>query len=79
MSTMQRVAEIIRAVFEDDAAVIDRQTTAHDVDGWDSLSHVNVILALESAFKIRFGQRELLNFKNVGDLVDSIDAKIAAR
>jgi acyl carrier protein len=76
VSTMQRVADIIRTVFEDDAAVIDRKTTAHDVDGWDSLSHVNLILALESAFKIRFGQKELLNFKNVGDLVDSIDAKI---
>ena len=77
MSTMDRVAEIIRNVFDNDTAQIGRHTTAHDVDGWDSLSHVNLIVALESAFSIRFGQKELLTFKNVGDLVDGIDARLA--
>jgi acyl carrier protein len=77
MSTLQQVAEIIHAVFEDDTTEIDRQTSAHDVEGWDSLSHVNLIVAIESAFGIKFLQKELLTFKNVGDMVDGIDAKIA--
>jgi acyl carrier protein len=79
VSTIQKLSDIIRSVFENDAVEISRQTTAHDVDGWDSLSHVNLIVALETAFDIRFLQRELLTFKNVGDLVDGIDAKLASR
>jgi len=50
--------------------------TANDVDGWDSLSHINLIVAVESAFKIRFNQKELLTFKNIGDLLASIESKI---
>jgi acyl carrier protein len=79
VSTIQKLSEIIRGVFEHDTVEISRQTTAHDVDGWDSLSHVNLIVAVESSFGIRFLQRELLTFKNVGDLVDGIDAKLASR
>jgi acyl carrier protein len=51
-------------------------TTANEVDGWDSLSHVNLIMAVEGRFKIRFTQKELLTFKNVGDLLRAIESKI---
>ena len=79
MSTMEKLAEIIRTVFDDDSVEIGSQTTAHDVDGWDSLSHINLILAIESGFNIKFSQKELLTFKNVGNMHDSINAKIALR
>ena len=79
MSTIEKVAEIIHSVFEDETTAIERQTTAHDVEGWDSLSHVNLIVAIESTFGIKFLQKELLTFKNVGDMVDAIDAKMAPR
>jgi len=49
---------------------------AGDVDGWDSLSHVNLILAVERGFGIRFQQKELLAFRNVGDLLQSIEKKL---
>jgi acyl carrier protein len=49
--------------------------TANDVEGWDSLSHVNLIVAIETKFGIRFNQKELLSFKNIGDLLNCIDKK----
>lgn len=79
MSTLEKLTEIFRMVFDDDDIAIGRETTANDVDGWDSLSHTNLIVAVESAFGIRFLQKELLTFRNVGDLLDSIENKIVGR
>lgn len=51
--------------------------TANDIEGWDSLSHVNLILTIETRFGIVFSQKELLTFKSVGDLLASIRKKTA--
>jgi acyl carrier protein len=51
------------------------ETRASDVPGWDSLSHVNVILAVEQHFKVRFKSIEALKMKNVGDLQRLVDTK----
>jgi len=74
--TLAALTEVFRYVFDDDELVITDETTANTVDGWDSLSHVNLILAIESRFKIRFSQRELLTFASVGDLRRAIEAKV---
>lgn len=52
------------------------ELTANDVDAWDSLSHVNLIIAIEIAFDIEFKQSEILNFANVGELKQSIIKKL---
>lgn len=78
MSVMEPLMEIFREVFDDDDITLSRDMTADDVDGWDSLSHVNLIVTIETRFKIKFSQKELLTFKNVGDLVDSIESKTAS-
>lgn len=75
MATLDKLNGIIREVFEDNEIEVGRMTTANDVDGWDSLSHINLIVAIENVFGIKFTKKELLGFKNVGDLVDSIDRK----
>jgi len=75
METIEKLNDIFRAVFGDDEINIRPEMTAGDVDGWDSLSHVTLILAVEEGFGIRFAQRELLTFKNVGDLLRSIENK----
>jgi len=77
MTTMETLNGIFRMVFDDDSIQIERQMTANDIDGWDSLSHVNLITAVEGKFKIRFTQKELLTLKNVGDLLDHIERKAA--
>jgi len=75
MEIMDTLNKVFRLVFDDDMISVNRKTTANDIDGWDSLTHVNLILAIESTFKIRFSQKELLTFRNVGDLYDAIAAK----
>jgi acyl carrier protein len=76
MTLFETLNGIFRSVFDDDTLVIKPEMSANDIDGWDSLSHVNLILAVEQAFKIRFTQKELLGFKNIGDLHRGIEKKL---
>jgi acyl carrier protein len=75
MTTLEKLNGIFRMVFDNEDINVRPETTANDVDGWDSLSHVNLILAVEKGFGIRFTQTELLTFKNVGDLLRSLESK----
>lgn len=76
MSAKEQLNEIFRQVFDDDTIEIAPEMTSNDIDGWDSLSHINLITAVEANFGIRFTQRELPTFKNIGDLLKSIESKI---
>jgi len=78
MSTMEKLNAIFCEVFDDDALIIKPEMTANNVEGWDSLSHVNLIIAVENKFNIRFSQKELLALKNVGDLLNCIEKQIQA-
>jgi acyl carrier protein len=75
MTIMDSLTEVFRSVFEDDSIVLKPEMTANDVEGWDSLSHVVLILAIENRFHVKFTQKDLLTQKNVGDLVRSIESK----
>lgn len=77
MTVIEKLNSIFCYVFEDDSIRITPETTANDIDAWDSLSHVNLIVAIESMFRIKFSQKELVSFKNVGDLLQSIEGKIS--
>ena len=77
MELLDKLNYIFCEVFDDEDIKIAPEMTANDVDGWDSLSHVNLIVAIETKFNIRFNQKELLTFKNVGDLLNSIRSKVA--
>ena len=76
MTTLETLNQIFVMVFDDEDIKLTPDMTANDVDGWDSLSHVNLIVAVENKFGIKFNQKELLTFKNVGDLLNSIESKI---
>ncbi len=58
--------------------VLKRETTAADIDEWDSLNHIQIIVAIEKRFKIRFTSSEIQNFKSVGDMCDAIAKKVTA-
>ena len=73
MSTLDQVQDIFQDVFEDDELKVTRETTASDVEEWDSLMHVTLILEIESAFNVRFSSGDVANLKSVGDLCDLIE------
>jgi len=77
MELQDRLNEIFREVFDDNDIRIAPEMTANDIDGWDSLSYFNLILAVESRFNINFSLTEVQSFKSVGDLLNSIRSKIA--
>ena len=76
MIILEQLTPIFRQVFDDESIVLTRETTADDVDAWDSLSHLNLVAAVELKFKVRFALGELQTLKNVGHLVDLIDKKL---
>ncbi len=71
------VAQIFRDVLDNDGIILHRETTAADVEGWDSLAHINLIVAIEKEFKIKFDLMELKPLQNVGELFDLIQRKIS--
>ena len=74
MQTLDTLSDVFRKVFGDPELTVGPETTADDVEGWDSMSHVTLILAIESRFRITFTQKELMSIRRVGDLVKSIEA-----
>lgn len=76
MDTLPKLQEIFRNVFDDDSLVITRDTTAQDIEAWDSVQNVTLMMEVESAFRIRFSTSEIAYFKHVGDLVDGIERKV---
>jgi acyl carrier protein len=73
-----RLIEIMRDVFEIDDLKYSDSLTADDVEGWDSLSHVRFLIAVEKKFGFRFTSGEIDGFKNVGEVLDVIVQRAAA-
>lgn len=72
----ERLNGIFRDIFDDDGIVLTPETTADDIPEWDSFNHVNVTVACEGAFGIRFKGSELEELRDVGELVSVIKRKL---
>jgi acyl carrier protein len=70
-----RLALIFEDVFDEDSIDVTPELTAKDVDGWDSLTHIRLMLTVEKAFKIKFSTSEIGKLENVGDLAALIEAR----
>lgn len=68
----EKVVDICKDIFEDEELVITEETTADDVDNWDSLTHLTLVNELEQSFNIEFTLDEVNNSNNLGELVDAI-------
>jgi acyl carrier protein len=78
-SRLQEFTELFRRVMDNATIVLRRELTARDVPGWDSLFNVTLIVAVEQHYKIRVFLGELDKLRSVGDLIDLIERKVAAR
>jgi acyl carrier protein len=70
--------EIFRDVLDNDSIELTRETTAEDIDEWDSLAHIGLIVAIEKHFKLKFSMMDVKPLKNVGEFIDLIQRKQAA-
>lgn len=68
----ERVTDIFRDVFDDDELVISDSTNSEDIEDWDSLEHIQLIVAMEKEFKVKFDIKTVNSLENVGQMVDLI-------
>ena len=64
--------EVFQDVFDDESIHVETSTTADDIEDWDSLEHINLVVAIENKFGIKFTMNEVTTLKNVGEMVDVI-------
>lgn len=74
--TIARMLPVFREVFDDETLVIVPATSAKDVEDWDSLSHIRLMVAVETAFGVRIKASEAAKLENVGELADLIERKL---
>jgi acyl carrier protein len=73
---LEQLQEIFRTVLEQPDLVLTRESDAHNIEDWDSLSHVNLVTAIEKKYKIKFALGELQDLKHVGDMMELIQTKL---
>ena len=71
-----RLNNVFQTVFDDESIVVQEDTSSGDIDGWDSLEHINLIVAVEHEFGIKFNMGEVTTMKNVGDMVNIIMSRL---
>lgn len=73
--SLDALQNVFRDVFDDEDLIIRPEMTAKDVPAWDSFNHINLIVAIEAEFGIRFTSAEVTGMKNVGELVKMLNKK----
>lgn len=73
IEVLKKLEKIFREVFDDDSITINRNTTPYDIEEWDSFEHVNLFMAIEQEFGIRFSLEETTKIKSIGEIVDILE------
>ena len=72
----ERLNKVFRDIFDDESIVVRPETTSADIEDWDSLEHINLVVAVEQEFGMKFNMNEVTTMKNVGEMVDIIMSRI---
>ena len=75
---IKEVNNIFIDVLDNDGIIVQYNTTSDDIEEWDSLNHIQLVVAIEKHFKIRFTAAEIVNFNNVGEMCEAIKVKALA-
>ena len=71
-----RLNNVFRDIFDDDSIVVTAETTSNDIEDWDSLEHINLVVAVEQEFGMKFNMNEVTTMKNVGEMVEIIKSRM---
>jgi acyl carrier protein len=74
---MEQLTQIFRSVFDDDAIRLTASTSANDIEEWDSLNQIKIILACEHSFKVKLNARKVNTLENVGQMIDYLERELA--
>ncbi|WP_324283369.1 acyl carrier protein [Fusobacterium polymorphum] len=75
MNQKERLQEIFRDIFDDEKLIITEEMSANDIEDWDSLAQINLIIAIEKEFKVKFRLEEVSNLKNIGEMLELLSKK----
>ena len=73
----ERLNKVFRDVFDDESIVVKPETTSADIEDWDSLEHINLVVSVEQEFGMKFNMNEVTTMKNVGDMVNIIISRMS--
>ncbi len=72
----EKLSEVFRDIFDDERITVGEKTTAADIEGWDSLTHINLLATIEDEFDIKFEMKDVVKMKNVGEMADLIEDQL---
>lgn len=72
MDILSRLQDIFRDIFDDENIILTKETSSNDIEDWDSLAQINIIVACEAEFKIKFNLNDIAKLKDVGGMIDLI-------
>ena len=75
---LEQLTQIFRSVFDDDTITLKASSNANDIEEWDSLNQIKIILACEHTFKIKLNARKINTLENVGQMLDYLESELAA-
>lgn len=73
---LKRVNDIFIDILDNEDIILTTETTSNDIDEWDSLTHIQIVVSIEKSFKIKFTSIEIQSWKNAGEIVDCILSKL---
>ena len=77
MNLLNELQVVFRDIFDDDEIILHEKMTAEDIEDWDSLMHINLIIAIEKRFNVKFTIKDVMGLQNVGQFLEMLAGKIS--